>query len=90
MEENKDTQVAQKPKKVKWSYSRLDCYKGCHFKYKLKYVDGNYPPPDSSALEFGTAVHHAEESIANCIKDNVPIDYIKIKNQFIIAIFQIF
>ena len=85
MEEIKDNKTNTVPqKKIKWSYSRLGCYKDCHFKYKLKYVDGNYPPPDSSALEFGTAVHHAEEAIANCIKDNLPIDYIKIRNQFII------
>lgn len=85
MEEIKDNKANTVPqKKIKWSYSRLGCYKDCHFKYKLKYVDGNYPPPDSSALEFGTAVHHAEEAIANCIKDNLPIDYIKIRNQFII------
>lgn len=85
MEEIKTNEANPAPqKKVKWSYSRIDCYKGCHFKYKLKYVDGNYPPPDSAALEFGSAVHRAEEAIANYIKDNLPIDYIKVKNQFII------
>ena len=71
-------------KETKWSYSRLSCYKQCHFQYKLKYVDKHYPPFGNVATEFGTAIHHAEESIANCIKNNLSIDYIKIKNQFII------
>lgn len=79
------TEKKEKEKKeIKWSYSRVDCYKGCHFKYKLKYEDGNYPPPDSAALEFGTAVHHAEETIANFIKDAQPINYNQVKNRFII------
>ena len=87
-EESKEIQTEvvteKKEKAIKWSYSRVDCYKGCHFKYKLKYEDGNYPPPDSAALEFGTAVHHAEETIANFIKDAQPINYNQVKNRFII------
>lgn len=74
----------KKTKEIKWSYSRLSCYDHCHFQYKLKYVDLHYPPFGNVATEFGTAVHKAEESIANCIKDNRAIDYVAIKNQFII------
>jgi hypothetical protein len=71
-------------KEIKWSYSRLHTYGDCHFHYKLKYVDKNYPKFGNIATEFGTAIHHAEEKIANFIKDGQPIDYIDIKNRFII------
>lgn len=75
---------SKKEKEIKWSYSRLSCYKQCHFQYKLKYVDKHFPPFGNVATEFGTAIHHAEETIGNYIKDKQPIDYIKIKNQFIL------
>lgn len=72
-------------KEIKWSYSRLSCYGGCPFRYKLQYVDGNYPKFGNIATEFGSAIHAAEETIANHIKAGETIDYITIKNTFIIA-----
>lgn len=74
----------KKSKEIKWSYSRLSCYKQCHFQYKLKYVDKHFPPFGNVATEFGTAIHHAEETIGNFIKDNQPINYVQVKNQFIL------
>lgn len=85
MEENKiNIDDLQDVLAKKWSYSRLSCYGHCPMQYKLKYVDKNYPPFGSLATEFGSAIHHAEEAIANYIKDNKPINYNEIKNNFII------
>jgi len=68
----------------KWSYSKIDCFKSCGFKFKLKYLDKNFVYSGSIATEFGTAIHKAEESIGNYIIKNEPINYIKIKNKFMI------
>ena len=70
----------------KFSYSKLDCYKQCHFMFKLKYIDGHYISATGIALEVGILIHSIEEDIANCIKDNKPIDYISLKNKIILAI----
>ena len=83
-EEEVKTESKEKEKEIKWSYSRLSCYEKCPFQYKLKYVDKNYPKFGNVATDFGSAIHHAEEKIANAIQDNQPIDYIKIKNEFIV------
>jgi len=69
-----------------FSYSKLETYDQCSFKYKLKYVDGHYIYSANIATEFGTAIHEAEETIANSIKDGKPIDYIAIKNKLIMKL----
>ena len=83
-EKSLDEKLQEMYSKTKWSYSRLDCYKQCKFKYKLKYVDKHYFYSGSIATEFGTAIHEAEEKIANSIQINRPIEYNKIKNEFIL------
>lgn len=72
-----------------YSYSKLDTYQQCPFKFKLKYIDGNYAYSDSISTTLGTAIHACEEQIAMAIKNNQPIDYIKLKNQLIIKMFEI-
>lgn len=68
----------------RYSYSKISTYEGCKFKFKLQYIDGNWVPSSSIATEFGTAMHEAEEDIAKAIQAGQPIDYVKIKNDFII------
>ena len=67
-----------------FSYSKLETYINCQFKYKLKYIDGYYLPSDGIATEFGSAVHATEEKIAQAIGAGEPIDYIAIKNAFLL------
>lgn len=67
----------------RFSFSKLDLYKGCNFKFKLHYIDGNYEKSDNVATKFGNTMHHAEEAIANAIMAGQAIDYISIKNNFI-------
>lgn len=72
-----------KTKKPKFSYSRLNTYESCGWKYKLTYEDGHYIFTDSVAADFGTLVHFMEETIANCIKNHEEIDYNKLKDDFL-------
>ena len=68
----------------KYSYSKLECYKGCAFKYKLKYVDKLNFFAQNIATELGTCVHSIEEDIANAIKAGETINYITLKNRLIL------
>ena len=68
-----------------YSYSKLSCFEGCGFKYKLKYEDKISVFSSSIALEFGTLVHQIEENIANDIKNCRKIDYQTYKNQFMLS-----
>ena len=69
-----------------FSYSKLDLFKQCGFKYKLKYVDKHFLYDENISTALGHAIHSIEEDIANTfIKDaNATIDYIALKNKFII------
>jgi len=68
----------------KMSYSKLDTYKQCGWRYFLQYVEGPYISTPGIALDVGTMIHDAEEQIANAIKDGKPIDYISLKNKIIL------
>lgn len=70
----------------KYSYSKLDTYVQCPFKYKLKYLDGHYLFSNSIATEFGTLIHETEETIAKNIVNSEPIDYIKLKNNILLNV----
>ena len=39
------------------SYSRIDLFKQCAYRYKLKYIEKNYTDTTSLALELGTLAH---------------------------------
>lgn len=43
------------------SYSRLETYEKCPYKYKLQYVDKNYSNDTAIALEVGTLCHYIME-----------------------------
>lgn len=68
----------------RYSYSKISTYKQCKFKFKLKYLDKNFLYSANIATDFGSLVHETEESIALAIQAGVPIDYITLKNKFII------
>lgn len=70
--------------KTRYSYSRLETYEKCPFKYKLVYIDKKRVYSNSIATEFGTAIHETEENIMNCIKDFKLVDYVSLKNAFIL------
>lgn len=61
----------------KFSYSKLELYGKCPFKYKLHYLDGHYIFYNTVATEFGTLIHYIEEHIGQDLKANIPIDYDK-------------
>ena len=67
----------------KYSYTEIDTYEQCAFKYKLKYIDKNYVKTPAIALEIGTLIHSTEETIANKIKANEPINYDELKSSVV-------
>jgi len=68
----------------RYSYSKISTYKQCKFKFKLKYLDKNYLYSANIATDFGSLVHTIEENIARALQLGEPVDYIKLKNNFII------
>lgn len=76
----------EEPRRLeKFSYSKLSTFGQCHMKFKLHYLDKNYLFSDSIATEFGTLVHETEEQIALAIQANKPINYVPLKNKFILG-----
>lgn len=72
-----------------FSYSKVDTYQQCPFKYRLQYVDGHYTYSDSIATEFGSAIHAVEEAIAKAIQAKQPIPYIQLKNNLIKKLYEL-
>ena len=68
----------------RFSYSKISTYKQCAFKYLVKYKEKNFIDSSSIATEFGTLVHETEERIAKALRNELPINYIALKNNFII------
>ena len=68
----------------RYSYSKISCYKQCPFKFLVKYQEKNFVDSSSIATEFGSLVHSVEEAIALALQACQPIDYVAIKNKFII------
>ncbi len=68
--------VENKEQKVeKFSYSKLEVYNQCSYKYKLVYVDKHFINQPSIATDFGTLIHYIEETMANTIKAGKQINY---------------
>lgn len=59
----------------KFSYSKIDTYQSCPYKYKLVYVDKHFINQASIATDFGTLIHHIEETMANTLKEGKQINY---------------
>ena len=73
----------------RFSYSKIDVYSQCGFKYRLRYVDKHFVNTDGVATELGSAIHETEESIANAIKAGNSIDYIALKNKLILKMIEL-
>ena len=67
-------------KKPKFSYSKLNTYESCGWKYNLIYNQGHYIFSDSLASELGTLIHWIEENIARALLAGEKPDYEKLKN----------
>lgn len=68
----------------RYSYSKISCYKQCPMKFNIKYLEKNFIFNANIATDFGTLIHETEEAIAHAIVDNAPINYVALKNKFII------
>ena len=67
---------------IKYSYSRVDTYDKCPWKYKLKYIDLNYIESNTLALELGTLVHFIEEHISYALMKGEKPDYDSLRKDF--------
>lgn len=68
----------------RFSYSKLSSYGQCHLKFKLHYLDKNFLFSESIATLFGSLIHSVEESIAVALQAGQLINYVALKNNFII------
>jgi hypothetical protein len=68
----------------RFSYSKISCYGQCRFKWYLKYHEKNFLFSANIATDFGSLVHSIEEDIAKSIQAEQTINYIALKNKFII------
>lgn len=68
----------------RYSYSKISTYKQCKFKFKLKYLDKNFLYSANIATDFGSLVHETEEAIALALQAEQPVNYVALKNKFII------
>lgn len=69
-------------KKPKFSYSKVNTYDSCGWKYYLTYKEGHYVFTDNITTEFGVLVHFVEESIGKALKEGKEPDYEQLKNDF--------
>jgi hypothetical protein len=68
----------------RYSYSKISCYQQCPFKWLTKYKEKNFIFNANIATDFGSLIHETEEAIAHAIVDGMPINYVALKNKFII------
>ena len=74
-------------KESKFSYSKLNTYESCPWKYKLQYIDHHFIDSSTIANEFGTLIHFIEETIANDIIANNHEPYFMIDDNKYIDLF---
>lgn len=74
---------------MEYSYSKLDTYNQCGYRYKLKYVDKNYVNMNTVATSVGTLVHGVNEFIANNLKDGQTINYVQLANSLLQARYEL-
>ena len=68
-------ETSKQDKKQKFSYSKLNTYENCPWRYKLTYVDQHFIQDASLAADFGTLCHYIEEQIGNEFIKNQNIPY---------------
>ena len=66
----------------KYSYSGVNCYEQCAFKYYLQYIKKHYIYVDTLAADFGTLCHYILENIGLDLKNGKKPDYKKYKDVF--------
>lgn len=66
----------------KFSFSKLNTFNQCPFKYKLVYIDKNFIFTSNLSTEFGTLIHYIQCEIGKCLKNNQSVDYTYFKNLF--------
>lgn len=67
----------------KYSYSKLETYEQCHYKFKLKYKDKKFISQSTPATAFGSLVHKVFECITAQIIAGQKIDYDMMKEYFL-------
>lgn len=65
-----------------YSYSSLSCFEQCPYKYKLIYIDDHRIDCPTIATDFGSLIHHIEEELGICFRDNKPINYQTLIEEF--------
>jgi hypothetical protein len=65
-----------------FSYTRIDTYKRCPFKYKLLYIEKHQVEIETISTELGSLIHYIEEHIATDLKAGKEINYDFYKEQF--------
>lgn len=64
------------------SYTSLETFKQCPYKYKLTYIDKHFIKCDTVATKFGSLIHKIEEEIGNSLKEKKEIQYSKLISFF--------
>lgn len=77
-----EKQVKKKAKEKKMSYSKLNVYDSCAWKYYLTYELNHFTFESSLSSELGTLIHSVEENIFKAIKEGREVDYNKVKDYF--------
>ena len=58
-----------------FSYSKLDVFENCPYRYKLQYIDDMHSNTASLSTEIGTLLHKILEIKARCIMNKEPVNY---------------
>lgn len=66
----------------KFSFSKIDCYKTCGWKYKLCYIDKRRYENTTIATALGTLIHLTEQRISEAIMAGKKPDYEKLIEDF--------
>lgn len=64
----------------KFSYSKIECFEGCRYKYKLIYRDNHFIESPAIATDFGTLIHFIEETMARKLQNNEQLNRDEILN----------
>lgn len=72
-----------------FSYSKLEVFKKCPYKYKLTYIDKHFIQNDNIATDFGKLIHSIEEEIGIYLKNGISINYKALKEKFNIKLNEI-
>ena len=62
-------------KQNKFSYSKINTYDSCGWKYYLTYKEGHYIFTDNISTTFGSLVHYIEESIGRVLQAGKEVNY---------------